>query len=322
MPPPDGAPRWALCTFPVWFFMLDGIFTPLAARARWRSMAREQVLPLRRRGVIGAVVACFSFGGVLLATRIDRVGEAAALRETLVVFAALIGGWLLGEKVGPVQAGPDGNDCNGCSGDGDGGMSDKTYDPKLKAALEYGPLLAFMVGYWLVKDRTFAVGGVEYSGFIAITAVFVLIFAASILALWKLTGKLSAMQVFSLVVILFMGGLTVWFNDAHFIKMKPTIIYVAFALGLGVGLLQGKSYLRLLMGEVLPMQEEGWMILTRRMAGFFVVLAVANEVVWRNFSDGTWVTFKVVGLTVAMFAFLFTQGRLFERYGIEPANKD
>jgi intracellular septation protein len=200
-------------------------------------------------------------------------------------------------------------------------MSDKTYDPKLKAALEYGPLLAFMVGYWLVNDRVFSVGGVEYSGFIAITAVFVLVFAASILALWKLTGKLSAMQVFSLVVILFMGGLTVWFNDAHFIKMKPTIIYVAFALGLGVGLLQGKSYLRLLMGEVLPMQPEGWMILTRRMAGFFVVLAVANEVVWRNFSDGTWVTFKVVGLTVAMFAFLFTQGRLFERYGIEPENK-
>jgi intracellular septation protein len=201
-------------------------------------------------------------------------------------------------------------------------MTDKTYDPKLKAALEYGPLLAFLVGYWLVNDRVFSFGGVEYSGFIAITAVFVLIFAASILALWKLTGKLSAMQVFSLVVILFMGGLTVWFNDPHFIKMKPTIIYVAFAVGLGVGLLQGKSYLRLLMGEVLPMQPEGWMILTRRMAGFFVVLAVANEVVWRNFSDGTWVTFKVVGLTVAMFAFLITQGRLFERYGIEPANKD
>ena len=70
------------------------------------------------------------------------------------------------------------------------------------------------------------------------------------------------------------------------------------------------------------MREEGWMILTRRMALFFVVLAVANEVVWRNFSDGTWVTFKVVGLTVAMFAFLFTQGRLFERYGIEQPKKD
>ena len=201
-------------------------------------------------------------------------------------------------------------------------MSDKTYDPKVKAALEYGPLLAFMVGYWFVKDRMFTVGGVEYSGFIAITAVFVVIFAASILALWKLTGKLSAMQVFTLVVILFMGGLTVWFNDPHFIKMKPTIIYVFFAAVLGVGLLQGKSYLRLVLGEALPMQDAGWMILTRRMALFFLVLAVANEVVWRNFSDGTWVTFKVVGLTVAMFAFLLTQARVMERYGIKPADGD
>ncbi len=201
-------------------------------------------------------------------------------------------------------------------------MSDKTYDPKMKAALEYGPLLAFMVGYWLVKDRTFMVSGVEYSGFVAITAVFIVIFAASILALWKLTGKLSAMQVFTLAVIVFMGGLTVWFNDPHFIKMKPTIIYIAFAAGLGIGLLQGKSYLRLVLGEALPMQDEGWMILTRRMTVFFVVLALANEVVWRNFSDGTWVTFKVVGLTVAMFAFLLSQARVMERYGIKPANED
>lgn len=201
-------------------------------------------------------------------------------------------------------------------------MSDKTYDPKMKAALEYGPLLAFMVGYWLVKDRTFSVSGVEYSGFVAITAVFIVIFAASILALWKLTGKLSAMQVFTLAVIVFMGGLTVWFNDPHFIKMKPTIIYIAFAAGLGIGLLQGKSYLRLVLGEALPMQDEGWMILTRRMTVFFVVLALANEVVWRNFSDGTWVTFKVVGLTVAMFAFLLSQARVMERYGIKPANED
>jgi drug/metabolite transporter (DMT)-like permease len=66
-------------------------------------MARDRVLPLLGRGVIGAFVAYFSFGGVMLATRIDRVGEAAALRETSTVFAALIGWWLLGEKVGPVQ---------------------------------------------------------------------------------------------------------------------------------------------------------------------------------------------------------------------------
>ena len=200
-------------------------------------------------------------------------------------------------------------------------MSEKAFDPRVKAALEYGPLVAFMLGYWWFKDQSFVVGGQTYTGFIAVTAVFVLVFAASILALWRLTGKLSVMQIFTLAVVLFMGGLSVWFNDEHFFKMKPSIVYVAFAVILGVGLLQGKSYLRLVLQEALPMQEEGWMILTRRIAVFFAVLALANEVVWRNFSTETWVWFKVFGLTIAMFAFLVTQARLFSKYGIEPADK-
>lgn len=201
-------------------------------------------------------------------------------------------------------------------------MSDvKAYDPKLKAALEYGPLLAFMLGYWWFKDESFQIAGQSYSGFIVVTGAFVVIFAASILGLWRLTGKLSAMQVFTLAVVLFMGGLSVWFNDEHFFKMKPTIIYIFFALVLGVGLLQGRSYLRLVLAEALPMQEEGWMILTRRMALFFVGLALANEVVWRNFSTESWVWFKVVGLTLAMFLFLLTQARLFSRFGLPDPDK-
>ena len=194
----------------------------------------------------------------------------------------------------------------------------KTYDNRLKLALEYGPLVLFMLGYWFLKDKSLTLGGTTYSGFIVSTAVFVVIFVASIAGLWKLTGRIAPMQIITLVVVLFMGGLTVWFNDPRFIKMKPTIIYIFFAAALGVGLLQGKSYLRLVMEDAIPMQEAGWMILTRRMAVFFSALAVLNELVWRNFSDGTWITFKAVGLTLAMFAFLLTQARLLERYGLPP----
>ena len=201
-------------------------------------------------------------------------------------------------------------------------MSDvKPYDKRLKAALEYGPLVLFILGYWYVKDRSFTFGGQSYSGFIVVTAAFVLVFAVSILALWRLTGRLSPMQIVTLVVVLFMGGLSVWFNDEHFFKMKPTLIYAFFAGALGVGLLQGKSYLRLVMEEALPLQPEGWMILTRRIAVFFVVLAVVNEVVWRNFSTETWVWFKAVGLTAAMFLFLLTQARVLTRYGIETPDE-
>ena len=196
----------------------------------------------------------------------------------------------------------------------------KAYDQRLKAALEYGPLVLFMLGYWFLKDKTLTIAGQTYSGFIVSTAVFVLIFVASILALWKLTGKLSAMQIVTLLVVLFMGGLTIWFNDPRFIKMKPTIIYIGFAAALGVGLLQGKSYLKLVMGEALPMQDAGWMILTKRITVFFAGLAVLNEIVWRNFSDGTWVTFKVVGLTLAMFLFLLTQAKLLEKHGIDQSD--
>jgi intracellular septation protein len=194
----------------------------------------------------------------------------------------------------------------------------KSYDNRLKLALEYGPLVLFMLGYWFLKGKSLTLGGTTYSGFVVSTAVFVVIFVASIAGLWKLTGKIAPMQIITLVVVLFMGGLTVWFNDPRFIKMKPTIIYIFFAVALGVGLLQGKSYLRLVMEDAIPMQAEGWMILTRRMAVFFAGLAVLNELVWRNFSDGTWITFKAVGLTLVMFAFLLTQAKLLERYGLPP----
>jgi intracellular septation protein len=187
----------------------------------------------------------------------------------------------------------------------------------MKAVLEYGPLVVFLAAYGLLKDQSVTLGGVTYTGVILTTAIFVVLQTAATLALWRVTGKLSVMQVLTLVVVLFMGGLTVWFNDAHFIKMKPTIIYLFFAALLGIGLMRGQSWLKLVMGEALPMQEAGWMILTRRICGFFVVMAGLNEVVWRNFSDGTWLTFKVVGLTVAMFAFLLSQARLLQKYGIE-----
>ncbi|MCU0899421.1 MAG: DMT family transporter [Cypionkella sp.] len=90
-------------TFLAWFFMLDGIFIPVVTAGRWRKLPLSEVGPLLRRGLLGAFVAFFSFGAIMLATRLDKVGEAAVLRETSTVFAALIGWLVLGEKVGRVQ---------------------------------------------------------------------------------------------------------------------------------------------------------------------------------------------------------------------------
>ena len=92
-------------TFIAWFFVLTSLDFPVLAWLRYRRMAAPPTLaPLMLRGIAGAVIAWFSFGGVLLATRLDKVGEAAVLRETSTVFAALIGWFILGEKVGPRRA--------------------------------------------------------------------------------------------------------------------------------------------------------------------------------------------------------------------------
>ncbi len=89
-------------TFLAWFFVIDALVMPVIAGLRLRQMTRRPAPgPLAARGVIGALIAFASFGGILMATRLDKVGQAAVLRETSVVFAALIGWLMLGEKVGP-----------------------------------------------------------------------------------------------------------------------------------------------------------------------------------------------------------------------------
>ena len=193
----------------------------------------------------------------------------------------------------------------------------KPINPILKLALELGPVVAFFAAYMWVKDQVFTIAGTEYSGFILVTAGFVPLMILSTLILWRLTGHLSTMQGFTLVLVIVMGGLTVWLNDPRFIKMKPTLLYLAFGGILGVGLLRGQSYLQRVMDGMMPLDQAGWMILTRRLMLFFFGLAVANELVWRLMSEEAWVNFKTFGLTIAIFAFFMTQGKLFRDHGTE-----
>lgn len=188
-------------------------------------------------------------------------------------------------------------------------------NPWLRAGLEYGPIIAFFIGYMAVRNLTFTVGGREYDGFLAVTAAFIPVQTISTFFLWRVTGKISAIQIATVVLVAVMGGISIWLNDERFIKMKPTILYVFFFLVLGFGLLRGKAYLRVVMEHSLPMEDQGWMILTRRVAFFFAALAVANEVIWRNFSTDMWVNFKTFGLPLALFLFFMSQSRLFSRYG-------
>jgi intracellular septation protein len=200
-------------------------------------------------------------------------------------------------------------------------MAEKKLHPGVKLALELGPIALFFAGYVKLKDEVFTIAGTEYDGFIVVTALFIPLMVLTTGILWALTGKLSKMQIATVVLVVLFGGLSVWLNDERFFKMKPTIIYLLFGGILGFGLLRGQSYLRAVMEEALPMQAEGWMILTRRLTAFFFALAVLNEVIWRTMSTEAWVNFKTFGLTAALFLFFMTQGGVLSRYGIEDEDK-
>lgn len=200
-------------------------------------------------------------------------------------------------------------------------MAERKINPLLKTALELGPVVAFFVAFVKLKGQAFTIGGTEYDGFILATAGFLPLMILSTGLLWKLTGKLSKMQVMTLVLVVIFGGLSVWLNDERFFKMKPTMIYLLFGGLLGIGLLRGESYLKHVMEEMLPLQPEGWMILTRRLCAFFFGLAVLNELIWRTQTTETWVYFKTFGLTVAIFAFFITQGKIFSTYALPDEKK-
>ena len=193
----------------------------------------------------------------------------------------------------------------------------KTINPILKQVLELGPTLAFFLIYLRIKDETYTFAGTDYSGFIVAALVFVPILLVAMAILWVLTGKLSRMQVFTAFMVIFFGGLTAYFNDERFFKMKTTIVYGAMAALLGIGLLRGQSYLQFVMEEFLPMQRAGWVIFTKRLAFIFVVLAVANEIIWRTQSTETWVKLETFAFPVVLFVFLWVQIIGLQKYLIE-----
>jgi intracellular septation protein len=198
----------------------------------------------------------------------------------------------------------------------------KPINPIVKQVLELGPTILFFLIYLKIKEDTFVINGTEYTGFIIAALVFVPILLVAMGILWKLTGQLSRMQVFTAFMVIFFGGLTAWFNDERFFKMKTTIVYGLFAALLGIGLLRGKSYLAYVMQEMMPMRDEGWMILTRRLFGCFLALAVANEIVWRTMSTDAWVKIETFAFPVALMGFLMWQFTALQPYLIVDEEDD
>lgn len=197
-------------------------------------------------------------------------------------------------------------------------MADRKINPVLKQVLELGPTLVFFVLYLRIKDDNFVFAGTSYSGFIVAALALIPLLLAAIATLWWLTGTISRMQIFTAFMVLFFGGLTAWFNDERFFKVKTTIVWGSLATILAIGLARGTSFLEWVMSENLPMKPEGWMLFTRNLTAMFVALALANELIWRTQSTELWVTLETFVLPAALMVFLFVQMLFLQKYLIDP----
>src|ERR1700735_3020481 len=153
-------------------------------------------------------------------------------------------------------------------------------NPLLKLALDLGPLALF----FFANSR--------FDIFVA-TGTFMVAVLAALAVSYALTRHLPIMPVVTAIVVLVFGGLTLILHNDLFIKIKPTILYALFGAVLLGGLFFGKSFLGVVFDSLFHLTEEGWRRLTLRWALFFFVLAVLNEIVWRNTSTDVWVDFKV-----------------------------
>ena len=181
-------------------------------------------------------------------------------------------------------------------------MSEKQkLNPILKLTLDIGPLVLF-----------FAMNATV--GIYAATGVFMVAVLLALAVAYIMTRRIEIMPLVTAVVVFIFGGLTLVLHDDTFIKLKPTIIYVLFGGALLVGLAMGKPLLGLVFDSVFDLTEEGWRKLTWRWALFFLVLAVLNEIVWRNFSTDVWVSFKLFGVVPLTFLFGAAQLPLLTKY--------
>ena len=173
-----------------------------------------------------------------------------------------------------------------------------------KLLIDIGPLAIFFIFY-------------SKSGLQASILPFMIATVIAVLFSYILEKKIPIMPTVGAGIVLVFGGLTIYFDNEVFFKMKPTIINLLFAAILYGGIIIKKPLLKILLGAALKLKEDGWKILTLRWIGFFIALAILNEIVWRTQSTDVWVNFKVFGILPITFLFTMIQFPLIKKFQVE-----
>lgn len=181
-------------------------------------------------------------------------------------------------------------------------MADKkATSPLVKLAIDFGPLIVFFASFKL-GDIYLATGTFMVASVIAMIASRVL------------TGSIAPMLKVTFVIVMVMGGLTLYLQDETFVKMKLTVINGLIAAVLLFGLMTGRLYIKMVMELAFEMDDEGWRKFTRNYVAFLVVMAVVNELIWRTQSTDFWVNFKTFGYMGATFIFIMAQMPMMMKY--------
>lgn len=174
----------------------------------------------------------------------------------------------------------------------------------LKFLLEFGPLVAFFIGYKL-------------DGIMSATLYMLVASALAIATTYLLERKVNKVNLISTILLLISGSLTLFSGNVMFVKMKPTILYSIFALVFLITGMRQKPAIKYLLGHSLKMKsEELWIRLNFRFMVFFILMAVTNELVWRNCDESTWVNFKVFGAFPITLAFMMLQVPFLMRHAV------
>jgi intracellular septation protein len=179
-----------------------------------------------------------------------------------------------------------------------------------KLLIDLGPLLVFFLVNFLAPVPSFM------KIFVA-TGAFMAAMVAAMLFSAIRYHRISPLLWFSGIMVVVLGGLTIWLHDETFIKMKPTVYYLLVAALLAFGLATDRPLLQRVLGSTYPgLDEEGWTKLTRNWALFFAFMGCLNEAVWRNSSTSFWIGFKLWGALPLTFLFAAANIPMLLRHGL------
>ena len=176
----------------------------------------------------------------------------------------------------------------------------------MKQLLEFFPLIIFFIVYYKSdKDLYLCIAAVIVSTLI------------SLIILYIKEKKISTMMLVSTIILIVFGGLSIFFKNETFFKMKPTIINVLFAVILIGSTFINKPVLKILLNSSMKLTDQGWSMMNKMWSGFFIFLALVNEIVWRTQTTDTWVNFKVFGILGITIIFTVIQIPLLKKHFIE-----